>query len=143
MRQLVFAPYTKPADGEKIPPHVRVWALLFQSVNNPGWKGGDDVLKVRATAKMIEKMEGVQTTVFEAPDGVPEGVTVQKVEKTRLKYEGGEVLLEDAEFARLEDAWKTYRPQLPGSLAVEVIRVIDFLDKAPTVEIPHIGKKDA
>ena len=141
MRQLVFAPYTPPADGEKIAPHVRVWALLFRAINNPGWKGGDDVLKLRATAKMIEKLETVQTTVFEVPDGAPEGSP--KTENTRLSYDGGEVLLEDAEFARLEDAWKTYRPQLPGSLAVEAIRVIDFLDRAPEVEVPHIGKKDA
>lgn len=123
MRKLTFEPYTKPESSEKIPLHVRVWVLLFQAVNNPNWKVGDDVLKVRAAAKMIEKLEGVQETTTEGDK-----------ELTHQKHEGGVVLLEDAEFSRLEDAWKALRPQLPGSMAREFIAVTDFLDKAPTVE---------
>lgn len=129
MRKLTFEPYTKPESGEKIPLHVRVWALLFQAVNNPNWKAGDDVLKVRAAAKMIEKLETVQETITEG-----------EKELTHQKHEGGIVLLEDAEFARLEDAWKALRPQLPGSMSREFIAVTDFLDKAPTVEITKVAE---
>lgn len=127
MRKLTFEPYAKPAEGEKIPLHVRVWALLFQAVNNPNWKSGDDVLKVRAAAKMIDKLETVQDTITEGDK-----------ELTHQKHEGGTVLLEDAEFARLEDAWKALRPQLPGNMAREFIAVTDFLEKAPTVETAEV-----
>jgi len=129
MRKLTFAPYAKPEEGEKLPMVVRVWALLFQAVNNPRWQAGEDVLKVRSVARLLDKFETVSVTE-----------TKDKQETSHLKFEGADVLLEDAEFERLEDAFKTYRSQVPASAAREVVAVLDFLSGAPTVEALELVK---
>jgi len=125
MRKLVFQPYEKPsADASvRLPVVVRIWALLFQSVmRNPNWKS-DDPAVYRSSAKLLDKMESI---TVEEKDGASSS--------TRLKYEGAEVLLEDAEFARLESAWKAFRGQLDDSAAREKVLVDDFLSSAPTVD---------
>lgn len=125
MRKLSFAPYEKVEEGQPQPQVVTTWGLLFQALNNnPRWSAGEDTQKIRATAKLLDKLDAVQVATL-----TPEGAR-----QTRLKYEGGDVLLEDAEFAQLEDAWRAFRSQLPASLAREIVHVIDFLNKAPTVE---------
>lgn len=124
MRKLTFQPYQK-VEGGKPPAIVRIWALLYQAVRNPQWPAGDDVLKVRATAHLLDKLESVEVTEQNE----------RQQDTTRLKYEGGDVLLEDAEFAQLESAWKAFRPQLPASVAREIVLVTDFLNSAPTIEM--------
>jgi hypothetical protein len=131
MRKLTFGPYTQPSTEDvaaKLPTPVRIWALLFQALTrNPQWRS-DNVLEYRASARLLDKFE---TLSVEEQDGTQT--------KTRLKYEGAEVLLEDAEFARLESAWTSFRVQIGDGNAREKVLVDDFLAHAPTVEVPHIG----
>ena len=125
MRKLVFGAYEKPStQGEvlvKLPTVVRIWALLYQAVTrNSNWKS-DNPVEYRASAKLLDKLD---TLTVEEKDGTST--------RTRLKYEGGEVLLEDGEFARLESAWKTFRAVVDDSGAREKVMVDDFLASAPT-----------
>jgi len=132
MRRIVFGPYTKPVEGDlsaKLPTVVRIWALLYQALTrNPNWKS-DDPAAYRASAKLLDRFE---TVSVEEVDGTQT--------KTRLKYEGAEVLLEDAEFARLEAAWKSFRGNIDDSGAREKVLVDDFLAAAPTVETLAVVK---
>jgi hypothetical protein len=124
MRKLVFEPYEKPGDDERAPMGVRIWAALFQAVNNPQWRAADDPVKLRAAARMLDKLDTVTETT----------TTAGGQRATHLKYAGGDVLLEDAEFALLEDAFKAFRPTVPASMARELVAAMDFLSSAPTVE---------
>jgi hypothetical protein len=123
MRQIVFAPYAE-AEGVSAK-SVQLWALFWQSLYNPNWNLGPDKSKARAFAKLLDLADEIVTKKAGPVPGSAQ---------TSLKTDGGALVLSDEQYELVKEAWNAFYPNLPKSLAREVVAYDDFLAAAVEVK---------
>lgn len=114
MRKLSFEAYV--TDDKELVVSSRRYLLIYQAVYNPEVKiEGNDRAMTKRFGKLLD---------------VVDSLAKRENTSVRLNPEGGEFILEDAEFDLLKGAWDLFRKVLPKSLAREITDLDDFIENA-------------
>jgi hypothetical protein len=113
MRKLVFEAYEKGSTELCVP--SRRYILLYRAVYNTEGKTEGDRGVTKRFAKVLNAIDALAIT---------------EESSIYLNPDGGDLVLEDAEFDLARAAWNEYRKLLPRAGAREISDMDDFIDNA-------------